>query len=119
MTGSEDINDTKAVIENTGEGANSFLQVRSSASFSVVVMSFVLCLVIYMGNVIKIGFCFGLDAGLGKYATKLDKFVENQFYENCFGIEVFESMESLQENANSFCTTSRSSVDTTPSPSYT
>ena len=114
----EDINDTKAVIENTVESANSFLLVRSSVSLTVVEMSFILFLVIYLGNISIFCFCFDLDGGMGKYATKLDKFVENQFYETCFGIDMFEKMKSLQENATSICTASTSTVATTLSPSH-
>ena len=46
--------------------------------------------------------------------TKLNKFVENQFYENCFGIETFKQMELTKEVAESFCSNSRPEAQNIP-----
>ena len=41
---------------------------------------------------------------MGDSTAKLDKFVENQFYEKCFGIKIFEQMKSMKENSTTLCT---------------
>jgi hypothetical protein len=46
--------------------------------------------------------------------TKLNKFVENQFYENCFGIETFKQMDLTNEVAESFCSNSNPEAQNIP-----
>ena len=75
-------------------------------------------LVIFLANISSFGYSFDWDSSIDNSETRLDKFVLNQFYENCFGPEEYKRMKSIQTNATNLCKTPASTTPSTPSHSH-